>query len=102
MELPSRSSLAASEGWRRERDSNPRYPFGYSGFQDHRHRPLGHPSAAEFPPDILAGSPFHRRTRCLARVWLVSWLPSESKLALMSVTAANGSTFDGRQIEPTE
>src|ERR1044071_3440969 len=28
--------------WRRERDSNPRYPSGYSGFQDHRHRPLGH------------------------------------------------------------
>jgi hypothetical protein len=33
--------------WRRERDSNPRYPSGYSGFQDHRHRPLGHPSAFE-------------------------------------------------------
>src|SRR5262245_25320770 len=31
--------------WRGERDSNPRYPSGYSGFQDHRHRPLGHPSA---------------------------------------------------------
>src|SRR6187431_1788883 len=31
--------------WRRERDSNPRYPSGYSGFQDHRHRPLGHLSA---------------------------------------------------------
>src|SRR5438445_12636678 len=34
--------------WRRERDSNPRYPCGYSGFQDHRHRPLGHPSASRF------------------------------------------------------
>ena len=33
------------EGWRRERDSNPRYPLRYSGFQDHRHRPLGHLSA---------------------------------------------------------
>ena len=31
--------------WRRERDSNPRYPFGYNGFQDRRHQPLGHPSA---------------------------------------------------------
>ena len=30
--------------WRRERDSNPRYPFGYNGFQDRRHQPLGHPS----------------------------------------------------------
>src|SRR5215470_8161578 len=59
--LPSRSSpKARCEGWRRERDSNPRYPFGYSGFQDHRHRPLGHPSAAELLPDILAGSPFNR------------------------------------------
>jgi hypothetical protein len=42
--LPSRSSPKASEGWRRGRDSNPWYPSGYSGFQDHRHRPLGHPS----------------------------------------------------------
>ena len=33
--------------WRRERDSNPRYPFWYSGFQDRRHRPLGHPSAPD-------------------------------------------------------
>ena len=31
--------------WRRERDSNPRHGFPCSGFQDHRHRPLGHPSA---------------------------------------------------------
>ena len=31
--------------WRRERDSNPRNGFPFSGFQDHRHRPLGHPSA---------------------------------------------------------
>ena len=30
--------------WRRERDSNPRYPFGYSGFQDRPFRPLTHPS----------------------------------------------------------
>ncbi len=31
--------------WRKGRDSNPRYPFRYSGFQDRRHQPLGHPSA---------------------------------------------------------
>jgi hypothetical protein len=31
--------------WRRERDSNPRNRFRFSGFQDHRHRPLGHLSA---------------------------------------------------------
>ena len=33
-------------GWRRERDSNPRNRSRYSGFQDRRHKPLGHPSAA--------------------------------------------------------
>ncbi len=27
--------------WRRVRDSNPRYPFGYAGFQDRCHQPLG-------------------------------------------------------------
>jgi hypothetical protein len=44
--LANRSSrdCQASEGWRRERDSNPRNGFPFSGFQDHRHRPLGHPS----------------------------------------------------------
>jgi hypothetical protein len=31
--------------WRRERDSNPRYPFEYNGFQDRRFQPLTHPSA---------------------------------------------------------
>src|SRR6185312_12736552 len=40
--------LQESEGWRRERDSNPRNRFRFSGFQDHRHRPLGHPSAGPF------------------------------------------------------
>ena len=28
--------------WRRGRDSNPRYPSGYAGFQDRCHQPLGH------------------------------------------------------------
>ncbi len=32
--------------WRRERDSNPRYGFPYSGFQDRLFQPLTHPSAA--------------------------------------------------------
>src|SRR2546422_5461752 len=31
--------------WRRERDSNPRYGFPYSGFQDRPFQPLTHPSA---------------------------------------------------------
>jgi hypothetical protein len=41
-----------SEEWRRERDSNPRWSFPHSGFQDHRHRPLGHPSAPLFYSEI--------------------------------------------------
>ena len=40
--------------WRRERDSNPRNGFPFSGFQDHRHRPLGHPSAWPFYSDLRA------------------------------------------------
>jgi hypothetical protein len=36
---------AWKEVWRRGRDSNPRYPFGYAGFQDRSHQPLGHLSA---------------------------------------------------------
>src|ERR1700677_4671364 len=36
---------AFQTGWRRGRDSNPRYPFGYAGFQDRSHQPLGHLSA---------------------------------------------------------
>ncbi len=41
-------SVAMSPGqnlaiiWRRGRDSNPRYPFEYAGFQDRSHQPLGH------------------------------------------------------------
>ena len=31
-----------SEGWRRERDSNPRARFRANGFQDRRLKPLGH------------------------------------------------------------
>ena len=36
--------------WRRERDSNPRYPFRYSGFQDRLIKPLSHPSALCLQP----------------------------------------------------
>src|SRR3977135_1284341 len=32
--------------WRRGMDSNPRYPFGYAGFQDRSHQPLGHLSGS--------------------------------------------------------
>src|ERR1017187_7264555 len=37
---------AVQTAWRRERNSNPRYPFGYIGFQDRLFQPLTHPSAA--------------------------------------------------------
>src|SRR6185437_8876974 len=33
-------------GWRRDGDSNPRYPFGYTRFPSVRLRPLGHLSAS--------------------------------------------------------
>jgi hypothetical protein len=39
------SWLALEKKWRRERDSNPRYPFRHNGFQDRRYQPLTHPSA---------------------------------------------------------
>ncbi len=32
------------DGWRKRRDSNPRYPFRYASFQDWSHQPLGHSS----------------------------------------------------------
>jgi hypothetical protein len=34
------------KGWRRVRDSNPRYPLRYAGFQDRCHQPLGQLSAS--------------------------------------------------------
>ena len=40
-----REFSALQTGWRRERDSNPRYGFPYSGFQDRLFQPLTHPSA---------------------------------------------------------
>jgi hypothetical protein len=43
--------------WRRERDSNPRYPCGYSGFQDQP----GHPSARRVYSD-LRGRKLRRRS----------------------------------------
>jgi hypothetical protein len=80
---PSRRSSRAVKRERRRmrrgRDSNPRYPSGYSGFQDHRHRPLGHLSnieSAGTPAPRLAAftrsrsvpaAPVHRRGPLLAR-----------------------------------
>jgi hypothetical protein len=39
------TNVGIALNWRRERDSNPRYGFPYSGFQDRRLQPLGHLSA---------------------------------------------------------
>jgi hypothetical protein len=52
--------------WRRERDSNPRYPCGYSGFQDHRHRPLGHPSALKCRQILRVFIRTRRELRCVS------------------------------------
>ena len=40
--------LGMTEIWRRVRDSNPRYPSGYAGFQDRCHQPLGQLSVTLF------------------------------------------------------
>src|SRR5688500_19394859 len=51
--------------WRRERDSNPRAPFGANGFQDRRLKPLGHPSGCAAVQRILM-VPHHRKAKPLA------------------------------------
>ena len=51
--------------WRREWDSNPRYSHPYSGFQDRRLRPLGHPST---PYSISEPSPLSPPSRCIQPV----------------------------------
>jgi hypothetical protein len=53
--------------WRRERDSNPRHGFPYSGFQDHRHRPLGHPSASKNSPEFARPFRQLKRNRAVCR-----------------------------------
>src|SRR6185437_13113840 len=46
---PMHPQFTSGEIWRRARDSNPRYPFGYVGFQDRCHQPLGQLSASGNP-----------------------------------------------------
>jgi hypothetical protein len=46
-ELNGQKWTSMEKNWRRERDSNPRYPFRHNGFQDRRYQPLTHPSAGE-------------------------------------------------------
>jgi hypothetical protein len=64
-----RSDLA--EEWRRERDSNPRYPFGYSGFQDRPFQPLTHPSVCGYSVEVIViadGAGFHPRGTIVVEV----------------------------------
>ena len=42
---------------RRERDSNPRWTYAHSCFQDSRLRPLGHPSGKGRAPELAPGNP---------------------------------------------
>src|SRR3954468_3496764 len=53
--------------WRRERDSNPRYPFRYSSFQDCLFQPLTHPSTNDFISSRMA-----RCSVTAAALWRVS------------------------------
>jgi hypothetical protein len=46
LQLSALDGFATRKIWRRERDSNPRYGFPYSGFQDRLFQPLTHPSAS--------------------------------------------------------
>ena len=62
-----RDFSAAKTCWRRERDSNPRYLFRYSGFQDRLIKPLSHPSAKADPgikPDIVYNTFLTKKSGC--------------------------------------
>jgi hypothetical protein len=74
-----RNFSAVQTAWRRERDSNPRYPFGYSGFQDRLFQPLTHPSARGLSIDAIWDSLQQSLPQFLQqswREWASSPLPS--------------------------
>ena len=97
-------------GWRRERDSNPRNRFRFSGFQDHRHRPLGHPSASKsglnsLVSDVRRSSPAlchqcvtvsdSRSLQTIARATVAqrpyfSWIEHRPRITLVRKTSAFG------------
>ena len=56
--------------WRRERDSNPRNRSRFSGFQDHRHRPLGHPSASKLRQNSCGSLAYRRRWGAMCHPWV--------------------------------
>ena len=58
--------------WRRARDSNPRYPFRYNGFQDRRFQPLTQLSAGrEFGSKSLQRFPASRCWAIAQRVYIL-------------------------------
>ena len=51
------NELEAVTFWRRKRDSNPRNPSGFNGFQDRRIKPLSHSSIPKLPnPQVRSQS----------------------------------------------
>src|SRR5580693_4533468 len=75
--------------WRRERDSNPRYPLGYVGFQDRCHQPLGQLSAkSKIPPSAKPSRP---GSYGLSASTLDVLLPASSRPAPLPAFAASSS-----------
>src|SRR5262245_8712679 len=78
------------------RDSNPRYGFPYSGFQDRRLRPLGHPSGFEERFLVGASTQHEERSRDY-RQSKSTIEPSYGKLATLDrFTRAANSTMHPR------
>ena len=70
--------------WRRRRDSNPRYPSGYSGFQDRRIQPLCHSSVAKVYAESDRSSGVEAATERGPRDHLSSGLAINSSIASLS------------------
>ena len=56
------SCLCSFAKWRRRRDSNPRNPQRFNGFQDRLLQPLGHPSIAKVHSYPMQKKVYHRAT----------------------------------------
>src|SRR5690348_5020258 len=59
--------------WRRRRDSNPRYPFGYNGFQDRRFQPLTHSSVSNFSVFCEPAASLPQPGTSTAALWCKAW-----------------------------
>jgi hypothetical protein len=82
--------------WRRERDSNPRYPFRYNGFQDRRYQPLTHPSAGlQGCLQLYGQRAFQNRSPVYVRFTALTvltfyFIPGEQVSAVVSLTSTAG------------